>query len=337
MTDRKRIQIAAVMTYKCNSHCRYCPVEHTNLSLSKEHLKKLTRLLDKTEYSEIRFDFLGGEPLTRWEIIEWAVELTKNKLGDRVSFSIATNGILLDKDKLKFMADHDFNVKVSCEGDRETYISSRMKEGLYTWEQLAERHAHLIEMLGTGSGMHMNLRLGMVTLPEFSDKVFSNYTFLSSTGSQRVFVYPVIGFPWSRKSIENLDQQLNKVRLHVLENERPDAGQINTLDGEIQYCLNILGEIVMRYRGDDMLVIDADGNLYADEFIGIPVHKPDIHLRHIDVTGEIKTLDLNSKITMQQIYSRKRYSPKILKGLIDSHTILLRHYLILKNIVAENE
>ena len=48
----------------------------------------------------IRICFYGGEPLTKFALIQHAVNRGREEWGDKVSFSVSTNGTLLNEDSI---------------------------------------------------------------------------------------------------------------------------------------------------------------------------------------------------------------------------------------------
>ena len=66
-------------------------------------------------------NFFGGEPLLRYyDIIEPLVLIVEKDYPDCFNFGITTNGVLLDKEKIDFLYEHNIIPLLSMDGDKET-------------------------------------------------------------------------------------------------------------------------------------------------------------------------------------------------------------------------
>jgi|GEM_PF-1263670 len=130
-------------TRDCNLRCRYCyqnlirnktsvenkqetdATEKVSISvtdtctaaaplyMSEETAKAVIEFIENDEPGrKKRIQFFGGEPLLAWNIIEKFVK----ELNSKVSYSITTNGTLLDEERLKFLKKNQFGIAVSIDG-----------------------------------------------------------------------------------------------------------------------------------------------------------------------------------------------------------------------------
>ena len=120
------------VTNACNLSCPYCFVEqnptHMELETAIQAVEWLkTNHIEKQEKNRPTLSFFGGEPLIRFdEIIKPIVE----KYCNEVDFSVTTNGVLLDEDKVDFFYKYNVNVLLSFDGIQEVQNSQRpAKEG----------------------------------------------------------------------------------------------------------------------------------------------------------------------------------------------------------------
>ena len=132
-----------VLTNECNLRCRYCIYsEHyyysrpySNRKMEFEVAKKAVdyyfRVNDKSiEYNPYimpSIGFYGGEPLLAWDVIVKVVNYIKNKT-DKCLFSITTNGLLLDIEKIKFMLKNNFAISISLDGTKEEHDRNRIDQ-----------------------------------------------------------------------------------------------------------------------------------------------------------------------------------------------------------------
>jgi len=63
-----------------------------------------------------RIAFYGGEPLTHYDLIQYAIEKANMQLNGDVTFSITTNGTLLTEDKIDWLIAHHVKLEISIDG-----------------------------------------------------------------------------------------------------------------------------------------------------------------------------------------------------------------------------
>jgi uncharacterized protein len=125
----------------CNLDCAYC------FFLSKEMLYPgsrfrmaddlleayLRQLIEAhAQVPEVAIAWQGGEPtLMGLDFFRRSVELAERYLlpGQRASYSIQTNGTLLDPEWAAFFREHDFLVGISIDGPREIHDTYRVNRG----------------------------------------------------------------------------------------------------------------------------------------------------------------------------------------------------------------
>ncbi|MGO5487271.1 radical SAM protein, partial [Selenomonas montiformis] len=100
---------------ECNLQCKYC-LQHDMASSSRKQVSQEVIHWIKTQVrsqsSKFTITFYGGEPLIYWD----AIQQTIREIGDSVSFSIITNGKLLDEEKVNYLNDHHVYVAISWDG-----------------------------------------------------------------------------------------------------------------------------------------------------------------------------------------------------------------------------
>ncbi len=106
---------------KCNFSCTYCNQRSqphdgdANSNLVGRFLEKLPAWFDFDADSQVRIEFWGGEPLVYWKMLKPLAEGIRN-LYPNASFSMITNGSLLDKEKVDWLRDLKFSVAISHDG-----------------------------------------------------------------------------------------------------------------------------------------------------------------------------------------------------------------------------
>jgi len=116
----------------CNQNCHYCfylPKEsrypgsrfHMPENLMKTYIKQL---IEAHKTREVAFSWQGGEPtLMGLDFFRKAVQYAEQykKPGQKMVYTLQTNGTLLDDEWCEFLKKHDFLVGLSMDGPREIH------------------------------------------------------------------------------------------------------------------------------------------------------------------------------------------------------------------------
>lgn len=124
------------VAHDCNLKCRYCfasqgdykgHAELMSLEVGKKALDFLM-VASKTR-KNLDVDFFGGEPLMNWNVVKELViygrELEK-QYNKNLRFTITTNGLLLDDEKIEFINENMHNVVLSLDGRKAINDHMRM-------------------------------------------------------------------------------------------------------------------------------------------------------------------------------------------------------------------
>ena len=66
----------------------------------------------------LTFEFQGGEPLMNFETLRHIVEYTREQQTDKeIEFSLVSNLMLLDEEKLEFLTENQVSICTSLDGD----------------------------------------------------------------------------------------------------------------------------------------------------------------------------------------------------------------------------
>ncbi|MEI6884929.1 MAG: radical SAM peptide maturase [Bacteroidota bacterium] len=122
-------QVIFETTEDCNLDCVYCTYSKFYFNKTRDRsnirtedaLKLLALLLEKRKANtdqQLAVSFYGGEPLKNFGFIETIVNfIEKNKSSDlNIKYSMTTNGLLLKK-YIGFLAEKDFELAISLDGD----------------------------------------------------------------------------------------------------------------------------------------------------------------------------------------------------------------------------
>lgn len=124
------------IAHDCNLRCNYCFASQgdfkgdrslMDLNVGKRALEFLIENSGNRRNLEV--DFFGGEPLMNFDLVKELVHYGRQlekKNNKHFRFTITTNGILLDEDKIDFINEHMDNVVLSLDGRKE--INDNMRK-----------------------------------------------------------------------------------------------------------------------------------------------------------------------------------------------------------------
>ncbi len=135
--DRKPIVKAMClhMAHDCNLKCKYCfasqgdfngPKGLMSFEVGKRSLDYL--IANSGNRKNLEVDFFGGEPLLNFEVVKQLVEYGNEQAAKHnklFRFTITTNGVLLDDEKIKYINDTMHNVVLSLDGRKEVNDNMR--------------------------------------------------------------------------------------------------------------------------------------------------------------------------------------------------------------------
>lgn len=149
MKLRNNLLLVLHLGNKCNLNCTYCYSEKKPKEMSiKTGIRAVNfsrDLISAGFYNSITIGFSGGEPLLYFETIKTIVAYARSNNINK--FIICTNGILLDKRKVKFFAENNIVPEISIDGIKKAFMVNRCSTGskwervnksLYYFEKYAE-------------------------------------------------------------------------------------------------------------------------------------------------------------------------------------------------------
>ncbi len=127
------------IAHDCNLKCAYCFAEegeyhgHRSLMSSEVGKKAIDFIIENSgSRHNLEIDFFGGEPLMNFDVVKEIVEYGRKeeKLHNKnFRFTITTNGILLDDEKMEYINKNMQNVVISLDGRKEINDKMRPRAG----------------------------------------------------------------------------------------------------------------------------------------------------------------------------------------------------------------
>jgi len=188
-------------------HCSYCRVQQDAVYISEYNLKRSVDLLLTSQQQELKFEFFGGEPLLLpFDLIKNTIlygERKAREKGKKINFLITTNGILLDKQKVKFLKEHNVLLILSLDGNRRSQNINRPQKDKKDSYSLIVKNVPLILK------NHLNCYCYTVVTPETVKYLKSNFISLVNLGFKKIWIMLACCVKWEKDTIPILEKNLN--------------------------------------------------------------------------------------------------------------------------------
>lgn len=144
------------IAHDCNLRCKYCFASTGEYGgkralMSAEVGKKAIDYLLKYSYGRknLELDFFGGEPTMNFDAVKEVVAYARSKeqeYGKNFRFTITTNGVLLDDDKIDFINREMYNCVLSLDGRKEINDAIRPTvNGKGSYDLIVPKYQKLVE------------------------------------------------------------------------------------------------------------------------------------------------------------------------------------------------
>lgn len=226
------------ITQGCNLRCKYCQVAKNPKVMTKETLKKaLDWVLKNVEVPFV--NFFGGEPLTEWELIKWAIETYYPK----IRFGFSTNVTLLTPERIKFCYEHDVQALFSIDGIGEVHNQTRDN----SWNLIKDK----LPVLGE---LYSNATFRMTITPTNVSHLVETIYIASQLGFKKFNALPDgIDENWTPHHFAILKQQLT-----ILYNDKMYRERFNPFI-EYEYRLKHPDDTMQCCDGKSQIAITTEG------------------------------------------------------------------------------
>jgi uncharacterized protein len=196
-----------LLTEACNLRCKYCFVNQKPKNMSYEMAFDAMNWVAKSNPDKnFSIIFFGGEPTIRWhEMIVPLVIYGRQAYGNRVDFSITTNGLLLDEEKLKFMKKYNINFLLSFDGCKDCMdINRPLPGGASAFDVISLNIPKILEY-------QPNTTMRATIFHETVDYVFDSYKFAVDNGFKHTFFAIDTFTEFTEDEFKILESELYKV------------------------------------------------------------------------------------------------------------------------------
>lgn len=304
----------------CNMRCKYCFAETGEYGLGKRMLmsletakKAIDFLVEKSaNRKNLEVDFFGGEPLLNFDVVKKTVEYARSlekKFDKNFRFTITTNGLLLDDDKIDFINKEMYNVVLSIDGRKE--VNDRMRPlagGQGSYDKITKKYADLVSKRGDKDyyvrGTYTKYNL------DFSNDVMH----LRDLGFEQISVEPVVAdkstpYALSATDLPQIFEEYEKLADKILKYKK-EKGFINffhfMLDLDQGPCA------IKRLRGcgsgNEYVAVSPEGDIYpCHQFVGIEEYKMgnlDEHTFNYDIKNEFAAAHVYTKSDCKKCWAK---------------------------------
>lgn len=201
------------ITDACPLFCIYCFVEqhphYMTLDTAKSAVNFILQNLEKKRKNNpeerASITYFGGEPTIMWD--EIIVPLTNwvKKNDYPIDFTITTNGVLLNKERIQFLKDNNIVPLLSIDGNRTTQDYNRPRhDGSGSFDAVSAIIPDLLEAFP-------NTTFRATIWPETAHYTFENYMFAIQQGFKNVFFIPDYRHPWTEEQKQLLWENVDYI------------------------------------------------------------------------------------------------------------------------------
>lgn len=300
-----------LVTMDCNLRCEYCFASQGDYAMGRKVMsfetgkKALDFLLENSgDRENLEVDFFGGEPLMNWDVVKKLVEYGRSKEAEyhkHFRFTVTTNGLLLDEEKMDFINKEMSNVVLSIDGRKDVNDRVRKRvDGSGCYDRIIPKYKELAEKRKyenyyvRGTFTKYNL--------DFASDVFHLY----DLGFDQISVEPVVcdhdeKYAITERDLPAVFSEYERLAQLMLVNEKKGK-HFNffhfMLDLDQGPCA------IKRLRGcgsgNEYVAITSDGDIYpCHQFVGIPEYlMGNIH------SGEFNS-DIKKDFAAAHIYNKE--------------------------------
>ncbi len=271
---RDTLQLTLCLTHDCTLRCAYC---YAGRKYAHAMTREVAELGMETGLAEalrtgrgVDVSFFGGEPLLEWDLLRHChayMERRAAELGVAVRYGITTNGTLLNRERLAWMAERDFLVGLSVDGSPEMHnVNRRYADGQGSHAAVAAALALMQEFPTLRSRVicvvnpanHHLLCEGVQWLHEhYQGVVGLNFDYWSA---------------WSDSQFDSLCRQLDALQEMMLASYR--AGnpiREENVEGKIRSAFRNPDEACMHCTiGEQEIAVSVDGHFFpCSRMVGV--------------------------------------------------------------------
>ncbi len=205
----KEIQkIKLALTTDCVLNCNHCRIDKSaRMTMPYEYAEKGIRMLLDSPGRQKRLELYGGEPFLKYDLMKKCVRFAREYSAERnklLSISIATNGLLIDKEKTDFLKENRINLSISVSGSKENHDLCRIfPDGHGSWDALEPKIEFMLREMN-----HYDIVALECVAPDGAFRLLQDMRTLVAKGFKVINVECVHGMDWSDGQLDQLASAL---------------------------------------------------------------------------------------------------------------------------------
>ncbi|HOC33521.1 MAG: hypothetical protein BWZ04_01010 [Firmicutes bacterium ADurb.BinA205] len=272
------------IAHDCQLRCKYCFASTGDFGKGRKLMSLETGkhaidfLLENSgDRPNLELDFFGGEPLMNFNVVKQIVEYARSRekeYNKKFRFTITTNGLLLDDDKIDFINKEMSNVVLSIDGRKEVNDYFRvLPNGQGCYDMIIPKYKKLVE--GRGDKEYYVRGTFTNRNKDFSNDVFALY----EAGFDQISVEPVVGdsdeYALVMDDLPEIFKEYERLADRIIENEK-NGRKFNFFHFMIDLDQGPCA--IKRLRGcgcgNDYVAVTPDGDIFpCHQFVGIDEYK----------------------------------------------------------------
>lgn len=308
------------MTHDCNLRCEYCFASQGTYNgekafLSFETGKKAFDYLVKSSGNRrnLEVDFFGGEPLMNFDTIKKLVDYGRSlekEYNKHFRFTVTTNGVLLNEEKINYINENMDNVVLSIDGRKET--NDRMRKtinGKGSYDLIIDNYKKFIVKRGNKDyfvrGTYTSNNL------DFCEDIIH----MRESGFDKISVEPVVAKPDEKyalkeEHVEILKKEYEKLAEYFIQsnNDKNKRFQFFHFNIELDGGPCIYKRSIGCGAGTEYVAVTPAGELYpCHQFIGTEefiIGNVDEGITNQVVVDKFKNVSVNDKPVCRNCWAK---------------------------------
>ncbi len=301
------------VAHDCNLRCQYCFASTGDFGTGRKIMpfevakKAIDFVIERSgKRRNIEVDFFGGEPLMAWDTVKQTIDYARSieeEHGKKFRFTITTNGLLLDDEKIDYINANMDNVVLSLDG--RPSVNDEMRKtvsgaGSYDiivpkFQKLVEKRDPKLDYYARGTFTGKNL--------DFAEDVVH----IADEGFDRLSVEPVAaedgcGYELTETDLDKIYAEYDRLT-DIMEARRKEGKPFHFFHFMVD--LNQGPCVVKRLRGCgagyEYVAVTPEGDIYpCHQFVGNEAFKQG------SVLDGSFDMDIAHKFASMNIYTREK-------------------------------
>ena len=303
------------VAHDCNLRCQYCFASTGDFGTGRKIMpfevakKAIDFVISRSgKRRNIEVDFFGGEPLMAWDTVKQTIDYARSieeEHGKKFRFTITTNGLLLDDEKIDYINANMDNVVLSLDG--RPSVNDEMRKtvsgaGSYDiivpkFQKLVEKRDPKLDYYARGTFTGKNL--------DFAEDVVH----IADEGFDRLSVEPVAaedgcGYELTEADLDKIYAEYDRLT-DIMEARRKEGKPFHFFHFMVD--LNQGPCVVKRLRGCgagyEYVAVTPEGDIYpCHQFVGNEAFKQG------SVLDGSFDMDIAHKFASMNIYTREKWA-----------------------------